>query len=294
MQSFLKLCFISVFYSEVKKKPLTRKEKLERIRHQMQMASNDLSKAEQNFTCFAKACIDFIKLPLIDILTDHVKPVDLYSKIKCSSILMSGKNKLRTEQLNLCFFPQPLLPDYSKFDVTLLYTLIRNLCSSLTPTRGWGLEPNDTDKKIGDDIERLRLFRNNYAHADSTEILDAVFNNLWKDLQSIIRRIQIYTKTWSTTNYEQELSRIKKWRFGYDDRDKYKLLLEATLYVSKSEKLGKLLLDKTLNIIHMTHNSKKCNTNISNFVFNHQSIAPFPISSPVPVFEWKVPFTKNR
>lgn len=210
----------------------------------MQMASYDLSKAEQNFTCFAKACIDFIKLPLIDILTDHVKPVDLYRKIKCS-VLLSGKNKLRTDQLKLCFFPLPLLPDYSKFDVTLLYTLIRNLCPSLTPTQGWGLEPNNTDKKIGDDIERLRLFRNNYAHADSTEILDAGFSNLWMDLQSIIRRIEIYTKTLSTTNYEQELSRIKSCTFGYVDRDKYKLLLEATLNVSKSEKLGNILLDKT-------------------------------------------------
>lgn len=187
MRPFLKLFFISNFYSDVKKKPLTQKEKLERIRHQMQMASYDL-----------------------------------------------------------CFHPPPLLPDYSKFDVTLLYTLIRNLCPSLKPTQGWGSEPNNTDKKIGDDIERLRLFRNNfYAHADSTEISDSDFNNLWKNLQSVIQRIEIYTKTWSTTNYEQELSRIKSCRFGYDDRDKYKLLLEATLNVSKSEKLGKILLDKT-------------------------------------------------
>lgn len=204
------------------------------------MASNDLSKAEQNFTCFTKACIDFIKLPLIDIFTDCVKPVDLYVKIKCSSTLMYGKNKLRPDQLKLCFFPLPLLPDYSKFDVTLLYTLIRNLCPSLKPTQGWGLEPNDTDTKIGDDIERLRLLRNNiYAHADSTEISDGDFNNLWNDLQSVIQRIETFTKTWSTTNYKQELTRIKGCGFGYDDRDKYKLLLEATLFTSKSEKIGK-------------------------------------------------------
>lgn len=223
------------------------------------MASNDLSKAEQNFTCFTKACIDFIKLPLIDILTDCVKPVDLYIKIKCSSVLMNGKNKLRPDQLKLCFHPPPLLPDYSKFDVTLLYTLIRNLCPSLKPTQGWGSAPNNTDKKIGDDIERLRLFRNNfYAHADSTEILDSDFNNLWKNLQSVVQRIETYTKIWSTTNYEQELTRIKGCRFGYDDRDKYKLLLEATLNVSKSEKLGKWFLIKYYlinNIIYKTQKS---------------------------------------
>lgn len=82
------------------------------------MASIDLSKAEQNFIYFAKVCIDFINLPLIDILTEYVKPGDLYVKIKCSSTLMYGKNKLRTDQLKLCFFPLPLLPDYNKFDAT--------------------------------------------------------------------------------------------------------------------------------------------------------------------------------
>lgn len=204
------------------------------------MASSELSKAGQNFTCCAKACIDVIKLPLVDILTDCVKPVDLYVEITSSSTLMQGKNKLRPDQLKLCFFPLPLLPDYSKFDVTLLYTLIRNLCPKLKPTSGWGVKPNSTNTKIGDDIERLRLIRNNtVAHASSAEISDNEFNNLWNDMQSVVQRIETFTKTWSTTNYEEELTRIKNCKFGYDDRDHYKLLLEAILILLKSENIGK-------------------------------------------------------
>lgn len=39
------------------------------------------------------------------------------------------------------------------------------------------------DKKIGDDIECFRLFRNNfYVYVDLIEILDSDFNNLWKNL----------------------------------------------------------------------------------------------------------------
>lgn len=204
------------------------------------MATRDLSQAEQNFTCFAKACVDYIKLPLIDILNNNVKPFDLYMKLKCST-LTSGKSSLRPDQLKLCFFPLPLLPDYSKFDVTLLYTLIRNLCPSLRPTRGWGFEPNVRDTKIGDDIERIRLFRNNfYAHASSTAISNDEFKNLWTGLKFVIKRITIFTKTWNTANYEEELEKLENIRFGYSDRDRYKLFLEATLNVSKhSEERGR-------------------------------------------------------
>lgn len=206
------------------------------------MASRDLSQAEQNFTCFAKACVDYIKLPLIDILDNYVKPFDLYKNLK-NSTLTSRKSNLRSDQLKLCFFPLPLLPDYSKFDVTLLYTLIRNLCPSLTPTRGWGFEPNATDTKIGDDIERIRLFRNNfYAHASSTAISNDEFENLWIDLKSVIKRIAKFTKAWNTANYEEELQKLENLRFGYSDRDHYKLILEATLNISKhSEDRGRCL-----------------------------------------------------
>lgn len=198
------------------------------------MASNELSKAEQNFTCFAKVSVEFIKLPLIDILTGCVSPDDLYAKIKSSFTLMSGRNKLHKHQLTICFFPLPLLPDYSKFDVTLLYTLIRNLCSSLAPTRGWGIEPNVMDINIGDDIERLRLFRNNcYGHANSAEIPENDFRKMLSNLKTVIQRIYTFTKKWSNYNYMEELSKIENLKFGYEDRNMYKSSLEVALCLYK-------------------------------------------------------------
>lgn len=194
------------------------------------MASNDLSKAEQNFIYFVKVCVDFIKLPLRDLLTYFVKPADLNAKIKCST-LMSGGKKLCPDQLKLIFPSPPLLPDYSTFDVTLLYTLIRNLCPSLTPTRGWGNEPMDTDTEIGDDIERLRLFRNSFAHGESTEINDDEFDHIWKEIKSVIQRMQASTNP--LKKYELELINIEGCRFGYEDREKYKTFLGVTLQMWK-------------------------------------------------------------
>lgn len=135
------------------------------------MASSSSSKDKHNFQCFTEANLELTKLPLVDILDSQIKPVDLFLKIR--SLLLSGRNTLRTEQLKLCYLPPPNLPDYKTFDVTLLYTLIRNLCTGLEPTRGWGKEPGPSDTQIGDDIERLRLFRNkHFAHLSSAAIPD--------------------------------------------------------------------------------------------------------------------------
>lgn len=199
------------------------------------MAFSSPSNDQRNFECVTVASVDFIKLPLKDILESCIQPVDLYKGINSCPALLSGNNKLRQDQLKLCV-PQPkAIPDYSKFDVTLLYTLIRNLCPSLKPTKGWGKEPDNTDIEIGDDIERLRLFRNKYhAHADSAANSDTVFKDLWKNLNSVVNRIQKYMhKKGRNVDYEQELSKIESSKIATEHLESCKFLLEASMNIQK-------------------------------------------------------------
>lgn len=195
------------------------------------MATSYLSKPETNFVCFAKVCVDVVKIPLIDILLDQIKPDDLYHKIKSCAALSAENGKLVPDQKKICYLSPPHLPDYKSFDVTLLYTLIRNLCPSLEPTQGWGIKPKATHTKIGDDIERLRLFRNSFAHGESTEINDDEFDDIWKEIKSVIQRMQASTNP--LKKYELELINIEGCRFGYEDREKYKTFLGVTLQMWK-------------------------------------------------------------
>lgn len=204
------------------------------------MTSTCTAATKHNFYCVVKASLELINLPLIDILATYVKDVDLFNRINSCPNLLSGRYKLRIDQQKICYLTPPAVPDYKKFDVTLLYTLIRNLCPSLRPTQGWGYEPKTTDTQLGDDIERLRLFRNNYcAHAVFEEIPDTEFEILWRNLQSVINRIQ--SKTTSSVNYEQELIKIENSKFNHDYLEKYKLLLEALLKLQTDDK-GKNIL----------------------------------------------------
>lgn len=192
------------------------------------MSSNRLSIAEQNFFRFVKACVELIKLPLIDILTDQIDPGDLFNQIDSCDDLLTGEYKLLPYQRTLCYFPPPDVPDYKLFDVTLLYKLIINLCSSLKPpTKGWFKKPTRKDQSIGADIERLRLLKNSYSHDDSAEFPDIEFQKVWKDLKYVIKRFQ--KGTWRTYDYEGELEKIERLKFGYEDWDQCKLFLKATL-----------------------------------------------------------------
>lgn len=191
------------------------------------MATSGSSNDTRNFKCVTVASASVIKLPLIDILASHIQPKDLFQKIQLCSTL-----KLRQDQLKLCCIPPPDVPDYNKFDVTLLYTLIRNLCSLPCPAQGWGKEPKANDTHISDDIERLRLFRNNFsAHAESSVISDAVFKDVWKNLKFVFRRIQ--SKTGSNVDYEEELLNIEQQKITDDNFITFRVLLEALTTLEK-------------------------------------------------------------
>ena len=100
---------------------------------------------------------------------------------------------------------------YGDFDVTLLYTMIRNhsLRRVIAPSNGWGKSPTSASQStIGDDVERIRELRNGvYGHAVSTEIPDHVFRGYWKIVQDICSRMD---SRYGGTMFSDKLKEIDK------------------------------------------------------------------------------------
>lgn len=185
------------------------------------------SNAVHNFHCVTVASLELVNLPLIDILANEINAKDLYTKINSCSTLLHGDSKLSLGQLKLCYLNPPIIPDYKKFDVTLLYKLIRNLCSLPSPAQGWGKQPKANNIQISDDIERLRLFRNNYyGHAHFAAIPDTEFKDIWKNLDCVIKRIQPNIPGRSV-NYQEELFKIERTRITQRHMETCQLLLRC-------------------------------------------------------------------
>lgn len=67
-----------------------------------------------------------------------------------------------------------------------MYSIIRYLWRGAKPENGWGKDPMENHIKTADDIERIRLYRNNICHSDASGIDTDAFNFSCLDLFRVI------------------------------------------------------------------------------------------------------------
>ncbi|XP_052096696.1 uncharacterized protein LOC127731868 [Mytilus californianus] len=90
----------------------------------------------------------------------------------------------------------PNLHPRSDCDITYLYKEHRKLNKNI-PTKGWGgnwQTMQVTDIAIGDDIERIRLTRNELQHSRAAELGDTRFNELCNILSDLLKRFDQLNK----------------------------------------------------------------------------------------------------
>ncbi|XP_062579496.1 uncharacterized protein LOC134241474 [Saccostrea cucullata] len=139
-----------------------------------------------------------------DVLEMEVPPGLVYNKVKSSSVY---KNIRPEQELRLI---GAKTDGYKQFDITLLYTLIRNICTKIPrPTKGWGGNTMPAIGQIttGDDVERIRLLRNSmFGHISSASTSKTDFDNTWSVITDICQRLQTCTKK----DYISGLSNIQR------------------------------------------------------------------------------------
>lgn len=170
-----------------------------------------------------RSYIWIIKRLLSKILKYHIEPTELLGKVKSSQSLTSGKYSLHPEEKKKCCSESSDPPDYAEFDVELLYKLIKNLCPSVKPTRGWGEKPDATDTKLGDDVERLIHFRDEllkYANPSTFNSNKSMSEEIWNEIESASKRIHTETKASSEYSHfwkyfqhtKLQLNKIRNYR----------------------------------------------------------------------------------
>ena len=136
-----------------------------------------------------------LTLVIIDELTQILRDL-LHNEINPSQILNDvnqlGLLKLRTDQIAV--IRDANTRGYQDFDITLLYTLLRNVCKNITPpSENCGVSniPSPNEVTVGDDIERIRLIRNKlFGHIPVAAISETVFEDYWSTISDICSRMQ--------------------------------------------------------------------------------------------------------
>ena len=202
-------------------------------------------KENENYARLSRAIVDLMTFVLREILMLYILPTDVERKA-----LPFGNTKLknlRTEQWDLIH--KANTNGYADFDITLLYALLRNLCTSVpNPSTKWGRNdlPKSSEVTLGDDIERIRIVKNCLqSHTPTTILNDSEFEDYWKILRDVcVRFDSLFNK-----KYTHDLDKLKT------------TCMDSVLQKKYSDNL-KLLRDREIeNLSKIQENSSKIKDN---------------------------------
>ena len=150
-----------------------------------------LTKPAENYCRLCQLIMTVCSDLFRDILSRHIQPVNLRGEL--------NKNKntllrvLRIHEHKILLFPQSGGQSLSAkdMDLTILYTLLRNICGIPKHQNGWGNTPKIGDISLAACIERIREEKNAIAsHSNIGEIDDIRFQDIWMKLQTDIVNIE--------------------------------------------------------------------------------------------------------
>ena len=165
--------------------------------------------------------IDQLTQILRDLLHNEVSPTQIFKKVMKVNHLTKS---LRKDQIAI--IRDANTRGYQDFDITLLYTLLRNVCQNITPpSQGWGVStmPSPNEVTVGDDIERIRLIRNKlFGHISEAAISKTEFKRYLSIISGICTRIQ----TLLNKDYVKRLQDAEERSIDPDTEEKYLQLIK--------------------------------------------------------------------
>ncbi|XP_062603515.1 uncharacterized protein LOC134265296, partial [Saccostrea cucullata] len=185
------------------------------------------------FAKLGMATNDVLNQAYRDILEMEVPPSDIEKKAKASAVY----KRLRPEQEQLLLDAKH--SGYKSFDISLTYTLIRNICSKIPkPTKGrWGEEPAAGEVTVGDDIERIRSIRNSLtAHVSTASTPQTEFDDTWTTMSDICQRLETFTRK----KYSDNLKSIYKLALKDEDAMLKKVMSIMQKLISDMQELTQM------------------------------------------------------
>ena len=119
-------------------------------------------------------------------------PSNLPTILKRPATVKQLKAAKLTKPQRDCLYPSPgVYGKSADFDISLLFMLLRTICSLTRPATGWKVLPTSTDHSLAADLLRIKFYRNSvYAHvSQNMEITDDEFPRLWQDISEALLRI---------------------------------------------------------------------------------------------------------
>ena len=151
------------------------------------------TKETTNYARLCRVLVDVGTCALRDCFDSICTPPTLHTVLAASQPALQSLRSRRiinATQWGKLFPAIPASVSSRDFDITLLMTLLRNICGLTPPVTGWDVLPAATDLSREADISRIKYFRNTvYAHAEHASVDDATFDTHWKEIRDTLVRL---------------------------------------------------------------------------------------------------------
>lgn len=111
---------------------------------------------------------------------------------------------------------------FSKLDTTIIYKIVVHFQGLIPPpTRNWGSNPQAHEIDTGDDVERIRIKRNGFAHQVFAEISEQDMNEFFVTSIEIGKRIDKYLNKTGENRHEKKIKDYQKCPMEPGNTDRY-------------------------------------------------------------------------
>jgi hypothetical protein len=188
----------------------------------------ETTNANRACRCVLGPCTDGLR----DVLRHHVNPNDVSKEMKK---VMNKRNppRLNKDQMDL------ILPknssysgNYKDMDISLLYLLLRNVSGIPAHTKGWGNDPDPSDRSISANIERIRLVRNRCVHCSVPNLSNSDFVTVWSDIRSTMVDIDNFLH--NANHYQTAVDQLKHETMDPDNEARYALEIRKQVEEDKT------------------------------------------------------------
>lgn len=97
--------------------------------------------------------------------------------------------------------------DFSYFNIQMLYASLRCICSISPHKNEWGNFPDEKDRSLAANIERIYSTYMEYIHYPNPHLTDSVFEQEWKSIFQTVKELEKHLG--SGTKHQDTLHKLK-------------------------------------------------------------------------------------
>ncbi|XP_067027732.1 uncharacterized protein [Acropora muricata] len=138
----------------------------------------------------SRLLIDGGTMVLRKIFDGYHPPANLQANLNANYGTLNNllrRRALRQPQWDLLFPTGGATSDSNRFDITLLFLLLTNICGLSPPPSWWHTKPSASDTSVEANLARIKFFRNElYGHVSTTGVDTPTFSALWQEISAVL------------------------------------------------------------------------------------------------------------